>query len=160
MGQARRRSREIQELKRSQPAVRLRRSPVHAFGAFYHDDEPDGIGVFLTTNTEPSPGWVNSTFDILCDLVLEEVRSTGPTAEARRARADLAWENLHDNIVLYNQSVFGTQDRDMQSQPREITLDAELIEIFVNIITNIWYLEVMGEIPNDATNGLVIEFAG
>jgi len=161
MGQARLRSKEIAELKAqgAKPkTVIVRTNPdehhVTAFGAYYHDNEYDGIGIYLNESFEPSPGWTNLTFHTLKDLVREEVLSTTPGNKTERI--ELAWTNLRENIKQYNQLIFKTPFRQMTGSPMEADLTDDLIEIFIYAITNIWYLQQMGEIPDDDYNGMVI----
>lgn len=156
MGQAKIRSAEIAALKAAGPKPRTSRAKKHvtAFGAYYHDDQPDGIGIFLSEESEPAPGWTHLTFMTLVNLVNEEMKST--TDANRAERIALAWTNLRENIRQYNLIVFGTPERQTVTQPLETQLSDELIEVFVFAITNIWYLEKQGEIVNDDYNGAIV----
>jgi len=157
MGQAKIRSAEIAELKARGPRPRPQKPSqrhVTAFGAYYHDNLLDGVGIYLSDSFEPSPGWTNLTFHTLAQLVREEVAST--TDANRAERIELAWTNLRENITSYNQQVFGSPGRRLDVPVMETELTDSLIETFIYTITNIWYLEQMGEIVNDDYNGMVI----
>ena len=143
MGQARLRRQEIQLLKATGPKTRPEPKPkprVYALGAYYHDDLPDGVGVFLSADSEPTPGWVNLTFNTLVQLVNQECAST--TDLNRESRIQEAWQQLHENILQYNRLIFGSDQRVIMADPRHTDLTPELIEIFVNIIASVWYLEI------------------
>ena len=157
MGQAKLRSREIAELKSRgprPPAVKPDQYHITAFGAYYHDNELDGVGIYLNETFEPRPGWTNLTFHTLKDLVRAEVAST--TDANRAARIQDSWANLRTNIQQYNQLVFKTPFRQLTGAPMETELTDDLIEVFIYTITNIWYLQQVGEIPDDDYNGMVI----
>jgi hypothetical protein len=159
MGQAKIRTREIAELKAQGPRIKQpSKTIVKAFGAFYHDNHEDGVGVYLSNEFEPSPGWTNLTFHILKDLVIKEAQQTPLEASARAEAIAFRWANLRESIELYNRQIFGTTKRNMFATPMSTALTDRLIETFVHIITNIWYLELMKEIPNDDNNGVIIEF--
>jgi hypothetical protein len=156
MGQARLRAKEIADLKAQGPKPKPQapaKPVITAFGAYYHDDQPDGIGIWLSVDSEPSPGWTNLTFYTLAHLVSQEFAETTP--KTRQQRIDLAWEQLHENRLRYNRLVFGTETRQVMDTPMNTTLTDELIEVFVNVISSIWYLEKCGEIPNDDHNGSI-----
>jgi len=159
MGQARLRSKEIAELKARGPKfkpalVKPDQYHITAFGAYYHDNESDGVGIYLTEAFEPNPGWTNLTFHTLKDLVRDEVEST--TDDNLTERIESAWTNLRENIQKYNQLVFKSTERELTGSPMETDLTDDLIEVFIYAITNIWYLTQMGEIPDDDYNGMVI----
>jgi len=156
MGQAKLRSKEIEELKARGPRVKLKPQSVEGFGAYYHDDQPDGIGIFLSQDCEPTPGWTDITFNTLRMLVAKELRET--TAEMRQERIDYAWSDLKQNIVRYNNIVFGTDERQMDATPHLTELSDELIEVFVSVITNIWLLERLEQIRNDDYNGAIVYY--
>lgn len=161
MGQAKIRSAEIQELKAAGPRVKPIKIPKHivSFGAYYHDDQEDGIGVFLSESFEPAKGWTNLTFHTLKDLVvLEMTKYTQMTVAEQADNRQFIWETLRSSIRDYNQEVFGSDTRDLNSQGLSVALSDSLIKIFVNVITNIWLLELLGEITNNDNNGVIIEF--
>ena len=156
MGQAKLRSKEIAELKAKGPAIKLRNREVEGFGAYYHDDQPDGIGIFLSQDCEPAAGWTNITFNTLRELVAKELHDT--PLELKQQRIDYAWSDLKENIVRYNNIVFGTDERQMTATPHLTELSDELSEVFVSTITNIWLLERMGQIHNDDYNGAIVYY--
>lgn len=156
MGQAKLRSKEIAKLKERGPKLKLKAAEVEGFGAYYHDDCEDGIGIFLSQDCEPSPGWTNITFNTLRMLVAKELHETPP--ELKQQRIDYAWQDLHENIRRYNNIVFGTDTRDMTATPHLTELSDTLIEVFVAVITNIWLLERLEQIQNDDYNGAVVYY--
>lgn len=161
MGQAKIRSAEIKHLKEMGPKPKPVRIPknIVSFGAYYHDDQEDGIGVFLSESFEPAPGWTNITFHTLKDLVvLEMTKYVQMTPEQQQETRAFTWEVLHKAIREYNLEVFGTETRILDSETKSTALTDSLIHTFVNVITNIWLLELMGEIVNDDHNGTIIEF--
>lgn len=161
MGQAKIRRAEIEELKANGPRLKQVRIPknIVSFGAYYHDDQEDGIGVFLSESFEPAPGWTNITFHTLKDLVaVEMAKYLQMDREQQQKTRAFTWEILHKAIREYNLEVFGTEHRVIDSESKTTALTDTLIHTFVNVITNIWLLELMGEIKNDDHNGVIIEF--
>lgn len=161
MGQAKIRKQEISELKAKGPKPKPFRMPttIKAFGAYYHDDQLDGIGVYLSEDFEPAKGWTNITFHTLKDLVVLEATKYFQMDEANQAKyREFAWDSLHDAIRDYNQEVFGSDTRVVDSETKTTVLTDSLIETFVSVITNIWILELLKEIPNDDYNGTILEF--
>jgi hypothetical protein len=161
MGQAKIRTREIEELKAKGPRLKQVSIPdtVHAFGAYYHDSQLDGVGVYLSSDWEPSPGWTNITFQTIKRLVMLEVQKhLALPLEQRAVSIEAVWDNLQTSIKDYNRQIFGQDTRDENSTQQSAELTTELITVFVHIISNIWLLELLGEITNDDDNGVVIEF--
>lgn len=161
MGQAKIRSNEIKELKAKGPRIKQVSIPdtVHAFGAYYHDDQLDGVGVYLSSEWEPSPGWTNITFQTIKRLVMLEVQKhLALPPEQKAISIEAVWDNLRASIKDYNLQIFGQETRDENSTQKSAELTTELITVFVHIISNIWLLELLGEITNDDANGVVIEF--
>ena len=150
MGQAKQRKAEIDALKTQGPKARApRAAKLIAFGAYYRDDQDDGVSIQFSTYCDPKPGFTEFIYQQVkecTDHMLEEVQS----GEITR---DEIWDQLHNAIVSFNFKCFGSNQRPSHNHYKMDVI--ECMQEIIVIMNDIWVLQELGEIPNDEYNGMM-----
>ena len=154
MGQAKVRKQEIAKLKADGSKSSLfANKQIAMFGAFYRDDQDDGVSIAFSTHKDPKPGYTKFLYNALTevkDSMLAEVK-------AGVIDTDWIWDQLHYSIVNYNLKAFGTSVRPGKCEIQVNVLD--IMEEIIVIMGNIWVLTELGEIHNDTFNGMMFAYS-
>jgi hypothetical protein len=153
MGQAKQRKAEILKLK-IQPKLL-------GFGAFYKDNQDEGVSIMWNGLAQPEVKDLLKTLypatEHCFEAELKEIQTgnfqyfNGATSK-EEAIANI-WAQLQDLIHDYNVTAFGTSIRP-QKHFFNIEVNAEMLKIAMPIMSNIWLLQELGEIPLDNFNGM------
>lgn len=154
MGQAKQRQAEIQELKARNPRVRQQRTQrtLVGFGAYYRDDQDDGISIQFSTFQDPAPGLTAHIYKAVKMATDEGLR------EYHRGKITIPeiWEQLQAAITAFNFKCFGSNQRPQRSAYK-IDVIGCMSEIVV-IMNDIWMLQLLGEITDDKFNGMTFAY--
>jgi hypothetical protein len=85
------------------------------------------------------------------EMCIRDRYFNGATSK-QQAIADI-WAQLQDLIHNYNITAFGTSVRP-QKHFFNIEVNAEMLKVAMLIMSNIWLLQELGEIPLDNFNGM------
>ena len=154
MGQAKVRKQEIAKLKANGPKTNLfDNKQIAMFGAFYHDDQDDGVSLVFSVHNDPKPGYTKFLYQNLTEVknsMLAEVK-------AGVIDTEWIWDQLRYSIANYNLKAFGTAIR-----PGKCKVEVNVLNVMEEIIVimgNIWVLTELGEIQNDTFNGMMFAYA-
>jgi hypothetical protein len=156
MGQAKLRKAEIAMLK-AQP----KQPKLIGFGAYYKDDADDGVSIMWNSMFQPQcKKLIESFYPTARDCFEAELKEFNSGnfgyfngAISRETAIGDMFHNLQAGIEQYNIHCFGTSVRPLHCR-HEVSMDRDLIMISMGIITNIWLLQELGEIPNNNFNGM------
>jgi hypothetical protein len=148
MGQAKNRKAAISALKANGPKSRS----IVMLGAFYKDDQDDGVSMAFNTLQDPKPGFTKFLYDNLI-VVKNDMMAEVKSGEIS---VDWIWDQLKEAIDAFNIRAFGSAVRPQKSM-REVDI-APVMDLIIVIMGNIWILTELGEIQNDDFNGMMFAY--
>jgi hypothetical protein len=167
LGQARQRKEEIMMLKEQNPKVSkkpLIPTKIVGFGAYYKDLDDDGVSIHLSPAFGIPQGFVSLMYEKVKECVeLEGAEMSKGNYEyyhgAKNRSEAIAsiWEQLHFCIKEFNLVVFKSSVRPKKST-HQCRIDEDFLTYAMPIMTNIWHLQNLGEIPNDNYNGMTFAY--